>query len=129
MYLFNVFFLKESSIKNSGIGVFLKPHEQPIRKGKKLFDYEGILLGGERERSFRSDRSFNLGDGYEIFGTGFASFINDGLEDFPSNCIFVQEGLGKDSKVYVVSSCDIYPGDELFVSYGEEFWNIHRRKK
>ena len=120
-----MFKVKKSQIEKAGLGVFYVGCGS-IQKGTKLFDYEGIVLGGNKERGFRSDKSYNLGDGYEIFGTGIGSFVNDGLDVFPSNCTFVQKGEGKESNVYLVSTCEIYPHDELFVSYGGDFWKFHK---
>lgn len=120
-----LFEIKDSNIKGAGRGVFYKG-DAPIGRGEFLFEYEGILLGeGGKERSFRSDRSIDISEGYEIFGTGIASFINDGLDEFPSNCAFVSVGNGKDTRVYVFSTCRIYQGDELFVKYGGDFWKVH----
>ena len=118
------FVIKTSLIPNAGKGVFYEG-EKPIEKGQKLLEYEGIILGGDKERGFRSDRSVDIGDGYEIYGTGIASFINDGLSYFNNNCIFSQEfGIGKHSKIFICSTKIINPGDELFVPYGDEFWKV-----
>lgn len=118
------FTIKTSLIPEAGKGVFYEGI-LPIDKGEKLFEYEGIVLGGEKERGFRSDRSFDIGDGYEIYGTGIASYINDGLTHFQNNCEFVQEfGIGKNSKIFIHSTKTIYPGDELFIPYGDEFWKV-----
>jgi len=125
MHHLDLFETKLSNIKGAGKGVFYKG-AFPIERGSFLFEYEGIILGdGGKERSFRSNRSVDIGNGCEIFGTGIASFINDGLDEFPNNCAFVC--IPSEKKVYVFSTCRIYKGDELYVKYGEDFWECHHR--
>jgi SET domain-containing protein len=132
----NTFIVKESNIKNAGNGVFYSGREI-LKKGEILFEYEGIVLGGKKERAFRSNRSFNLGNGYEIYGTGIASFINDGLEYFSTNCEFftiINSSTGdikfseeSSKKVFIRSTRDIYSNEELYIDYGNEFWKVHRK--
>jgi SET domain-containing protein len=46
-------------------------------------------------------------------------FIN---HNYKNNCYFVTDEENRRVKVY--SLVDIYPSDELFISYGDDYWNL-----
>ncbi len=57
----------------------------------------------------------------------FMAMVNDATEDpeFTNNCDFeveIDESDITQSKIYIVSLRDIEPGEELFVSYGSDYW-------
>ncbi len=57
----------------------------------------------------------------------YMGMINDATDylEYTNNCEFeleINEEDIKQSKVYIISTCDIEPEEELFVSYGEDYW-------
>ncbi len=53
-----------------------------------------------------------------------ARYVNDPLNDDCINCRFVPQKVdGKDVRAAVVTTRPIRPGEELFISYGEFYWD------
>jgi SET domain len=113
-----------STIPDAGLGLFYKPpHAQPIPVGETICFYWGHV------HNFRS-ASILVEKGYLMLVHGDvlvdpgplphikARYINDSLNETFVNCKFVPETY----RSAVVCTREIYPGDELFVSYGEAYW-------
>ena len=107
--------IKKSQIKDAGKGVFTLdfiPNETMID-----------VYTGNRYPYPMSFYFISICDSYGIdagsFPRCYMAMINDSFGSlFKDNCEF----RIKDDNVYVYSLRDIYPEEELFVSYGDEYW-------
>ena len=133
-YTFSQFdlFIGPSNIPNSGLGVFTKDF---IPKDTLIDGYFGRYVEG----LYGGEYYFKIDDYLGIDASEeprcFMSFLNDASfvptskrklknfikHNFTNNCKFVVDIENKKVKVY--SLVDIYPGNELFVSYGVDYWN------
>ena len=130
--------LKSSSIPNSGRGLFLK--ESRINEGQLIGYYDGDVTKDERKLS---DYSFTLDDDWFVDGLEFPrcyiAMINDPYgSNFECNCEFRLLTRDEETKktlppqkrrIYLVALRDIERGEELFASYGEDYWNCESRQK
>jgi hypothetical protein len=125
-------YINISNIQNSGYGVFTKTF---IPKDTLIDEYYGeyteSLPGGEYFFRIDKDGGINAIDEPRCYMAMLndASFVpksNRQLRkfvkhDYKNNCIFKVDEINK--KVYVVSKVDIPSETELFISYGNEYWN------
>ncbi len=137
---FNLY-LSQSQIKNAGFGVFTK---DIIKANSKIDEYTGDIL----EYITGGDYVLKINDNYHIdafnYPRCYMAMLND-AEFIPkkiikkkkkriditpdghynnnnllqNNCKFVIEN----NRGYVYSIRDIYPNEELFISYGSDYWN------
>lgn len=130
--------LKTSTIPNSGRGLFLK--EERINEGQLIGYYDGDVTKDDKKLS---DYSFTLDDDWFVDGLEFPrcyiAMINDPYgSEFECNCEF--QLLTQDEKtnktlpphkrkIYLVALRDIERGEELFASYGEDYWSCKTRQK
>ena len=135
---------KTSLIQNAGYGLFYLPTKHPdvrdnddhsrtgnsvgdvvIPKGTAICYYTGHIHTFQSARSMVQDKSYLMALVGEILvdprlcPTIKARFINDPLNEDLNNCQFIPEEL----RAAVVTTRDIQPGEELFVSYGELYWS------
>lgn len=116
---------QESSIPNSGLGLFYCPSpSRPIPEGSVVCHYAG-QLHNFRSSNFIKDKSYlMLVSGDLLVDPGpqvKARYINDPIIDEYINCKFVPRS--EQFCCAVVATRDIQPGEELFVSYGEAYWS------
>jgi hypothetical protein len=124
--------LKPSTIPNAGIGVFAKAD---IPEGVIIAEYRGAIFLSEHLNVLTmNDRGINLNQDAFIAGNNcVAGFIND-IVDFEEsqknkriilipgleyNCFYKRSH----HKMFVITQRDIKEGEELFVEYGNEYWN------
>lgn len=125
---FNLY-IEDSQLKNSGLGVYTN---DDIPENTIIDEYRGELIESfdfvSNPYSFtilQPDKENNI-KGLFIDPSKlprcYMAMINDAsLETkFTNNCDFEPDIENK--KVYVVSTRDIGAGEELFVSYGEDYW-------
>jgi len=120
--------VKDSKIPGAGYGLFTK---KSLKRGEKVVEYLGEIIDYQ-EYNKRTDENkygymFYLDkktciDAYDT-PHFVARYANDakGLKRVPgldNNCEYHIE----DKRVYIVAKRDIRPGEELFVSYGKEYW-------
>ena len=127
-------YIDNSGIPKAGFGVFTNdfiPAECIIGlyEGEKIFDYDYT-----NDPYYYEIRALDREKGISSFGISaqkyprcFMGMINDATDDpeFKNNCEFEVEIDEEDitkSKIYIVSIVDIEEGEELFVSYGSDYW-------
>lgn len=126
-------YIDKSSIPNSGFGIFTK---SIIPKDTYIDDYYGDIV----ESFFGGEYYISITDklGINAINTPrcYMAMLNDAsykpiskrkLSKFIehnhiNNCSFITDIENKRVKVY--SIIDILPNTELFVSYGENYWNL-----
>ena len=115
--------IKPSNIKNSGNGLFSL---QNIPNETMIGYYIGDILYGNNKVT---DYSFQISKKYFIdakeFPRCYIAMINDAKNSqFVNNCEFriIEKKLKKNNKICLYSIKDIKRSDELFASYGDEYW-------
>ena len=115
--------IKPSNIKNGGNGLFSL---QNIPNETMIGYYVGDILSGNNKVT---DYSFQISKKYFIdakeFPRCFIAMINDAKNSqFVNNCEFriIEKKLKKNNKICLYSIKDIKRSDELFASYGDEYW-------
>ncbi len=126
--------VKRSLIAGAGRGAFATCD---IPKNTVICEYQGTRIPTGSDYTNR-DRSFRIGDGTTIVGTGPSSYINDGIDFrlltfaetrelfvdrvfpriFHTNCGFVLY----QNNIFVIALRDISRGDELYAYYGYKYW-------
>lgn len=115
--------IKPSNIKNGGNGLFSL---QNIPNETMIGYYIGDILSGNNKVT---DYSFEISKKYFIdakeFPRCFIAMINDAKNSqFVNNCEFriIEKKIKKNNKICLYSIKDIKRYDELFASYGDEYW-------
>lgn len=125
-------YINKSNIQNSGYGVFTKSF---IPKDTLIDEYYGeyteSLPGGEYFFRINSDGGINAIDEPRCYMAMLndASFVPKSKRqlrkfvhhEYKNNCFFKVDEINK--KVFVFSKIDISPETELFISYGDEYWD------
>lgn len=118
--------LGKSTIPNAGFGVFT---EDLIIEGSFIDEYFGDLYHSKYGGTYFFEISDNLGIDAFKFPRCYMAMINDAswnknkktFDESKNNCVFV---VDKDAeRVFVLAKKDILPKQELFISYGEQYWN------
>jgi hypothetical protein len=129
---------KDSSIHNAGQGLFLR-QSRMLRQGTVLCEYRGrhiaapprnVALCPYMVEITTPDAAGNRYiDGVDELGNilCLAALINDRGTD-GANAEFVEYG-GLPGRVFVVSMRDINPGEEIFVSYGQSYWDEEKSRE
>ena len=125
--------VKDSGIPNSGKGLFTKID---IAKGTRIVEYKGRITTwkeadideGRNAYLFRV-KSYHTIDARPTL-KNLARYANDAkgfqkIKGLRNNCVYVIDGL----QVYIESVKDIAAGDEIFVDYGKEYWDVMLRNK
>jgi len=124
--------VKRSQLPKAGLGLYTT---RPIKKGTKIIEYKGEIIEW-KEYMKRVDRNE---DGYlfyisrkrciDAFPTPQykARYANDAqgmvrLKGLKNNSDY--EII--DNKCFIVSTRDIDAGEEIFVSYTKEYWDVVR---
>jgi hypothetical protein len=121
--------VKKSAIVNAGDGLYYEPScsgPSIIAKGSTICYYSGHRHNFNSQK-FLKDRSYLLNvegdvlvDPCPLFHIK-ARYINDPLNETAINCEFVPE-VSK-FRCVVVAKRHIYPGEELYLSYGPIYWS------
>lgn len=111
--------IKRSNIPNAGDGLFA---EQVIEAGTIIGKYDGKQVSSSISCNKR-DYYMKVNRRYSIDASGFPrcfiAMANDSINsDFTNNCKFIY----KKKEVWLMAISDIHIGDELFVSYGDDYW-------
>jgi hypothetical protein len=123
-------YITHSQLSDSGLGVYT---DDFIPENTIIGEYKGELVKSYNLES--NDYFYELveaDEGSGLMGVGidasklprcYMAMINDAQfsKTYTNNCVF--EADVEEEKVYVVSTRDIEPEEELFVSYGEGYWN------
>lgn len=115
--------IKPSNIKNGGNGLFSL---QNIPNETMIGYYIGDILSDNNKVT---DYSFEISKKYFIdakeFPRCYIAMINDAKNSqFVNNCEFriIEKKIKKNNKICLYSIKDINKCDELFASYGDEYW-------
>jgi hypothetical protein len=111
-----------STIKNAGIGVFAL---EPIAKNKFIGYYEGDVIFHIHCGSYYMSISDECGINAVCYPRCYMAMINDTYKtDYKYNCEFIINENNSDynKKVEILSISDININDELFISYGNDYW-------
>ncbi len=123
--------VKKSKLPNAGKGLFTK---RDIAKGSRIVEYKGKL------RLWKDVKHLDGHNGYLMYITRnavidaqpavktFGRYANDAsgfvkVKGLKNNAEYVSEG----SKCYIEALRAIKKGEEIFVSYGKEFWKLQRK--
>lgn len=118
-----------SKIPDAGIGVFAK---QNLPDNMTLLEYRGSIYAGDAFDNWKFALSTIQLDNYVIVGKSLASVVNDCLDikkttskenmvlhpNTSYNCVFTRLG----NKIFVATCKPIEKGEELYASYGWEYW-------
>ena len=120
---------KQSSIPEAGLGLFYEPKtaDSMIPKGTTICYYTGHIHNFQSSRKLEDKSYLMMVEGDVLVDPRpvtqiKARFINDPLNENMTNCKYAPEEL----RSAVVATKDIYPGNELFASYGEAYWKSHK---
>ena len=106
--------IRASTITNAGLGVFV---EKNIPAGAYIDMYTGDLLSIATSLYY-----FQIDDGIGIdagsYPRCYMAMLNDGFEK--NNCEFRVDDETRQVSLWSIR--DVVAGEELFVSYGNDFW-------
>jgi hypothetical protein len=107
--------IRPSQIKNAGMGVYTS---DAIPNRSFIDYYVGDLYKSPMSNYF-IEIEHNLGIDAIHFPRCYMAMINDSYQSqYTTNCEFIIEN----KTVSVYSIRDIQPGEELFISYGDQYW-------
>ena len=120
--------VKRSTLKGAGKGLFTT---KDIPKGKKIVEYKGKITTWKEvdDKKGLNGYIYYVNRYHVIDASGtkeaLARYANDakGLlrtDGIKNNCTYNIEG----KRVYIIAMRSIPAGDELFVGYGKEYWDI-----
>ena len=128
--LVNGLFAKRTFQEKEIIGEYRGPIVEASNSDDPVFDYE--------------DKMLDLNEKYVLLGRSAVAYANDCIdlklekygseeyrqwiekEEFPKhkNCEYNAEFQFKANKVFLVSKREIKEGEEIFLSYGFEYWKV-----
>jgi SET domain-containing protein len=125
--------VKLSKLPNSGKGLFAKEF---IPKNTRIVEYKGkITTWKEVEDNDGNNGYIYYVKRYHVIDasrhtSALARYANDarGLQrvrGINNNAEYVEDGL----KVFIESKKDITAGEEIFVEYGKEYWDVIRHNR
>ena len=125
--------VRQSTIPESGEGLFTKVF---IPKGTRIIEYKGKVStwkdvdhdDGKNAYIYYVNRNRVIDAA--PFKTALARYANDArglrrIKGIKNNSVYEQ----KDGKVYIQSTKDISPNQEILVQYGKEYWDVIRYNK
>ena len=124
---------KTSTISGAGLGLFYMPPQSSsngtvvIPPGTVLCYYTGHIHNFHSAKSIQDKSYLMMVQGEILVDPGRlenikARYINDPLNTSFINCKYVPQEL----RSAVTSIREIYPGEELFASYGEIYWKSQK---
>lgn len=121
--------VKESNIPSAGKGLFTSVF---IAKGTRIIEYKGRVRTWNEVKDSHTNYYIFYVNSKHVIDAGarkksLARYINDArglkkIKGLSNNTEFVTDGL----KVFVEAKKNIEAGEELFVSYGKDYWDVIR---
>lgn len=106
--------IRTSTITNAGLGVFV---EKNIPAGAYIDAYTGDLLSiATSLYYFQINEKVGIDAG--SYPRCYMAMLNDGFEK--NNCMFRVDEQTREVSVWSIR--DVDAGEELFVSYGDDYW-------
>lgn len=122
--------IKRSGLPGAGKGLFTRIF---IPKGTKIVEYKGTITTwkevdhkqGENGYIYYVKRNYVIDA--RPHPEALARYANDArglfrVKGMNNNAEYTEEG----NKVFITATKDIYPGKEIFVAYGKEYWDVIR---
>jgi SET domain-containing protein len=123
--------IKKSTITGAGLGAFAR---SLIKKGEKIGEYTGELLTINEYESLK-DKSYIFEVGKKFEGRYYTFYINGKNKKYASSLRYINGAYGKKKtqqinceayqyaeKIFYRATKNIKPGEELFVDYGDSYW-------
>jgi SET domain-containing protein len=121
--------VKPSTLPNAGNGLFTTVF---IPKGTRIVEYKGrITTWNDVKDDHENGYIYTVNNNHVIDAKktlrALARYANDArgisrIKGLINNCDYVNEGL----RAFIESKKDIQPGEEILVSYGNEYWQVIR---
>lgn len=118
-------YVSQSRLRDGGNGIFT---QKKIKQGDTICEYFGRYITRRDYLSGRENKHYCVGNKEETYIISALNeqgeivcaggYINDILDDILTNCAFKWIG----DRCFIVASQDIDIGEELYISYGWEFW-------
>jgi len=111
--------IDKSQIKEAGLGVFTNDF---IPANTFIDYYKGNTCSGIKSGSYFFAINHIIGIDAQSYPRCYMAMINDVYKsDFNINCEFI---INEEEKKVEIFSCkNIQPDEELFISYGDSYWN------
>lgn len=122
--------IKKSGLPGAGKGLFTKVF---IPKGTKIVEYKGTITTwkevdhkqGENGYIYYVKRNYVIDA--RPHPTALARYANDAkglfrVKGMTNNAEYTEEN----NQVFITATKDIDPGQEIFVDYGKEYWEVIR---
>lgn len=127
----NTLVIKRSQLPGAGMGLFTKTD---ILKGGRIVEYAGRRkkwkdvkhLDGHNGYLLRLSRTTAIDAKPKRSGKGRYANDANGISHVPglrNNAEYLIYG----NRVFIEATRNIRKGEEIFVSYGREFWNLQRK--
>jgi hypothetical protein len=117
---------RPSTIKEAGLGLFYEPkHSNTNIPKKEVLCYYSGHIHTFRSSKILRDKSYLMSLNGDVLVDPAtlmhikARYINDPLNDDFINCEYVPEAF----RAAIVTTREIFPGEELFVAYGDAYWS------
>lgn len=121
--------VKNSTISSAGKGLFTKTL---IPKGTRILEYKGTVTTWDAVKDDPTNGYIYFVKPNHVIDArnhpkSLARYINDAkglvrVKERVNNAKFITDGL----RVYVEAIRDIQAGEEIFVEYGQQYWNTVR---
>ena len=98
---------------------------KPIKAGKRVIEYTGLLITNEEADRRRGKYLFGIDDKYTLDGSprsNKARYVNHSCS--PNAVAFI---VGR--RVWIYSARDIEAGEEITLDYGGDYFDEHIRQK
>ncbi|MBC7849873.1 MAG: SET domain-containing protein-lysine N-methyltransferase [Chitinophagaceae bacterium] len=123
-------FVKKSSLPEAGKGLFTKTS---IKKGTPIVEYKGKITTWKEVQHDEGKNGYiyyitrNLVIDAGKYRSALARYANDArglkrINGTRNNAKYVEKGR----QVFITATKDIQPGEEIFVGYGKEYWDVIR---
>ena len=125
-------FTQPSNIPNAGLGLFTNIF---IPKGATIIEYTGNITTWEKvSEDGENLYIYYVNDDHVIDASkrkkSLGRYANDAqgmkkIKGLLNNADYVEDGL----RVYIKAKKDIEAGQEIFVSYGKEYWEVIKKNQ
>jgi uncharacterized protein len=125
--------VKKSSLPNAGKGLFANEY---IPKGTRIAEYKGKIATWKqvKQDSVNNVYLYYMNRNHVIDARNYkkskARYANDArglkrIKGFTNNAVYIESG----GRVFIESTRNIAPGEEIFVNYGKEYWEAIRHNQ